>query len=236
MRRMGLLSLAALLVAFSVMAGGKHYTYEELKLPQGGSLSYALILPEHFDPKGIYPALLALPPGNQTREMVEAGLKRYWGAAAARRGWIVASPVAPGGKLFFQGSEHLIPPLLDRLQARFHIEGGKFHLAGVSNGGRSAFRVALDSPERFASLTVLPGFPPSREDFGRLELLKGLPVQMFAGGNDHQWVKMERETKEKLDTLGIEASLTVFPGEGHVPSSMEGARVMKLLEKLRPKN
>ncbi len=40
------------------------------------------------------------------------------------------------------------------------FEGGKGHLAGVSYGGLSAYRVITEYPDRFLSLTVLPGVPP----------------------------------------------------------------------------
>ena len=136
--------------------------------------------PEDFDPEHAYPALLALPPGPQTERMVEAGLGRYWGDLAAERGWIVVSPVAPGGVTFFQGSEHLVPELLAQVRDEHRVENGRFHLAGASNGGRSAFRVALEYPEEFLSLTVLPGFPPNDEDRRRLERIAGMPVRMAA--------------------------------------------------------
>ncbi|TDI29498.1 MAG: hypothetical protein E2P03_10105 [Acidobacteria bacterium] len=221
-----------LLIATGTMA--QDHEYLDLVLEDGSTLRYALVLPHHFDPQSEYPALLALPPGPQTKERVEAGLSRYWGREAAGRQWIVVSPIAPGERLFFQGSEKFIPQLLDAIQERFLIEGDKFHLAGVSNGGRSAFRVALNWPERFHDLIVLPGFPPNGRDFSRLDRLQGIPIYMFAGGKDKKWVAEEERTAEELKKLDIEAHLEVFPGEGHVPASMDGERLMDLLETLRP--
>ncbi|MFQ5670504.1 MAG: nuclear transport factor 2 family protein [Acidobacteriota bacterium] len=225
-----LLAVAALGLAMPVLA--RDHEYRTLAVEDGSELQYALVLPDGYDPRRTYPALLALPPGPQTREMVEAGLNLYWGRDAARHGWLVVSPVAPGGRLFFQGPERLIPPLLDRIQDEFKIEGGKFHLAGVSNGGRSAFRVALNWPGRFHTLTVLPGFPPAEEDFARLERLRGIPVHLFAGGEDRVWVRQETRTQQRLEQLGFDVTLEVFPGEGHVPSTMKG-QVMDLLDTLR---
>jgi len=105
--------------------------------------------------------------------------------------------------------------------------------AGLSNGGRSAFRVALEWPERFQSLTVLPGLPPTPRDEDRLERLRGIPVHLFAGGTDKKWVDAGRSTKKRLDKLGIPAELEVFPDEGHVPRSMTAERFLDLLESLR---
>ena len=221
------------LLALASPGWSRVHEYRTLELADGTRLEYALVLPADFDRHRQYPALLGLPPGAQDRAMVEAGLSRYWQDAAAARGWIIVSPVAPEGIAFHKGSESFIPPLLDAIEKRFHIVGDKLHLAGVSNGGLSAFRVALEWPERFQSLTVLPGFPPTPRDETRLERLRGMPVHLFAGGDDKDWANAARSTQEKLETLGIPVQVEVFPGEGHVPPSMTAHRFLDLLESLR---
>lgn len=208
--------------------------YRTLTTRDGTRLRYALVLPEGFDPARTYPVLLALPPGAQNEAMVESGLSRYWGRQAARRGWVVVSPVAPGGRLFFQGSEALVPELLDHLASEFHVEGGTFHLAGQSNGGLSAFRIALDDPSRFRDLVVLPGVPPGDEDFARLARLRGLRVALYVGGRDTGWRRASKRTQQRLRELGIPATLTVVAGEGHVMPTLAGDRVMELLDGFRP--
>lgn len=209
--------------------------YHELTIDDGRTLRYALILPEDFDPAKRYPALLALPPGPQTEPMVEAGLGRYWGAQAASRGWIVVSPVAPNGTLFHEGSETALPALLDAITERYPIEHGKFHLAGASNGGRSAFRVATLYPERFLSLTVLPGYPPTSADTKRLERIRDLPVAMFVGGADEPWIDAMQKVQAELRKYDADVSLTILPGEGHVPPSLDGDVMMTHLAQMREK-
>jgi predicted peptidase len=137
-------------LTFTTALAAQPAVFEELELEGGQKLAYALVLPKGFDPVRSYPALLALPPGGQDRAMVEAGLERYWGEAAAERGWIVVSPVAPR-LTFFQGAETQLPALLEHVRSRYTIERGRFHLAGVSMGGISAFRLALDRPELYAA-------------------------------------------------------------------------------------
>ena len=61
--------------------------------------------------------------------------------------------------------------------ATYPPEGGRFHVGGISNGGLSSFRVAVESPERFASLVVLPGFAPI--------VLVGVPVREREYGDRH---------------------------------------------------
>ena len=218
-----------LLLLMPMMPAQAQHTYHELSLEDGSRLRYALVLPSDFDPAKTYPTLLAFPPGGQDERMVEAGLARYWGRQAAEHGWIVVSPVAPGGVLFFQGSERVIPALLDHIRSNYPVEGGKFHLAGNSNGGRSAFRLALDHPEEFVSLLALPGFPPREEDFDTLSRLEGKPVRLFVGGEDRGWIAPMERTQKTLEDLGNDVQMTILPGEGHVPPSLDGGRFMKEL-------
>jgi len=219
----------------SVAVAGGAADYHEIEVVDGKSLRYALVLPEDFDPTKRYPVLLALPPGPQTEPMVEAGLGRYWGEQAATRGWIVVSPIAPGGTFFHQGSETVIPALLDHIAEKYPIEHDKFHLAGASNGGRSSFRVATLYPDRFLSLTVLPGFPPETVDAARLERIEQLPIAMFVGGEDERWIAAMQRTETDLRALGADVSLTILPGEGHVPPSLDGDVMMEHLERVRAK-
>lgn len=219
-------------VAAAQRAGGGH-EYRELTTDEG-RLRYALSLPNDFDPARTYPVLLAFPPGPQTEPMVDAGFGRYWGPQASRRGWIVVSPAAPGGQILHRGGDALIPALLDQIASEFQIEGGKFHIAGWSNGGRTAFHVALRHPALVQSLVVLPGGPPTEADIDRLGSLDGIPVRMFAGGRDTEWVRRMQDTEERLSALGISVETTVLPGEGHVPPSLDGEPIMRLLESLRP--
>lgn len=212
------------------------YDYHDLELAAGGVLSYAVALPENFDPRRPYPLLLALPPGQQDRDMVAASMRRYWGRQATSRGWIVVSPVAPEGKLFFRGGELALPALMRKLRIDFKIEGNRFHLAGSSNGGRSAFRLATRFPYQFQTLTVLPGYPPEAEDAARLPRLRGISVHMFAGGDDRHWVAETEKTVAALRALDIDVHSEVFPGEGHVPPSLDGTVIMDLLVSLQAAN
>lgn len=240
-RRLGVLGMIVLLVGLASQsaagaaapqrAGGGH-EYRELSTAEG-RLRYALALPDDFDSSRTYPALLAFPPGPQTEPMVDAGFDRYWGPQASRRGWIVISPVAPGGQIFHRGGDALIPALLDQIASEFQIEGDGFHVAGWSNGGRTAFHVALTHPSRVKSLVVLPGGPPTEAHIDKLANLGRIPVRMFAGGRDTEWVRLMQDTEERLHTLSISVETTILPGEGHVPPSLDGEPVMRLLESLR---
>lgn len=203
-------------------------------MDDGTVIDYVLVLPPNYRIGQPYPTLLALPPGSQTASMVNSGLSSYWRDGAMANGWVVISPVAPEGQLFFQGAEQYIPELLDRIAIQYPPEGGKFHLSGVSNGGISAFRVAGANPERFHSLLALPGYPNSAEDKEHLSQLTSLPVALFVGANDSGWITPMRETTAILNNNGGNASLEIVQGEGHfIRSLIGGEELFVLLERFR---
>lgn len=210
-------------------------TRQVLKLHSGVDLSYTLVLPKSYKTAGTkYPVLLALPPGSQGQDEVDALLDKWWAPEATERGWIVVSPVAPDGQLFFSGSSATLMELMDAVAATYPPEGGKFHLAGVSNGGLSAYRIALDAPERFASLLVAPGFPPDDADRANLKRLVKIPAASYVGEQDSIWREASVRTVRELNRLGGRATLTVSPGEGHILTKITARQLFDVLEKTRP--
>ncbi|MGI9657401.1 MAG: alpha/beta hydrolase-fold protein [Gaiellaceae bacterium] len=199
----------------------------------GNDLQLTVVLPDDFVAGETRPILLALPPGGQGQPEVDFGLDTYWAAEARRRGWIVVSPVAPEGALFFQGSEALVPELLDTVAATYPPEDGRFHVAGISNGGLSSFRVAVEFPERFASVITLPGFAPTAGDLAKFDGIVGIPVRMFVGETDTSWVEGGEQARDALEELGGDVELTIAPDEGHIIRSLTGAELFDLLDAAR---
>ena len=84
--------------------------WRELACDGGVVLRYAVVTPAGFDAQQPHPVLLAIPGGNQDQAQVENNLDMYWQSQAIAREWVVVAPIAPGAKLFFQGSEAFLPP------------------------------------------------------------------------------------------------------------------------------
>lgn len=198
------------------------------------TIDYAIALPQNFVQGNEYPVLLAMPPGPQTRSMVQAGLDLYWGEAVRIDDWVVVSPAAPGRPLFFEGAETLIPEFLDRVAATYPPEGGKFHTAGISNGGLSVFRIALNHPERFHSLIAIPGFPRTEDEFSKLDSLTDIPVALFVGEKeDPAWFEQMERTAQTLEELGGMVTFVVADDEGHVIRSLDGEDMFARLNSFR---
>jgi poly(3-hydroxybutyrate) depolymerase len=231
MRASAFFAFSALLLFGCVARATEFHRFER----DGQVIEYALVLPDDFDKTKPYPVLLALPPGNQTTRIVEGQLRVFWEAEAKKRGWVVISPAAPEGAMFYSGAEKELPGLLDEIAKTVIFEGGKVHLAGPSNGGVSAYRIVTEHPERFLSLMVMPGVPPDERALGKLNQLKGIPVAAFVGENDPDWMRGSKATKQKLDALGIANTLEIVPGQSHV-INVDPAKLFDILDSRRPKN
>ncbi|MFK7960937.1 MAG: DUF1223 domain-containing protein [Phycisphaerales bacterium] len=189
--------------------------WRTLALDGGDALTYQLLTPPDFDPARAHRTLLALPPGGQDQAMVEAGLGRYWREEAARRGWVVIAPAAPASGRFFGSGAAAIEPLLDAVAREVMFDGGRVHVAGVSNGGRSAFHVATRSAARFHSILALPG-GAEEAAMEQLGSVAAFPITMYVGGKDARWITFSERTRKALATHGNTAALTVLEGQGHV--------------------
>lgn len=191
----------------------RSFSINTLTSPRGKHLEYLLSLPEEFKTNRAYPALLAIPPGEQTMELAQ--VYEPWMPYFQKQGWVVCFPTTPDGKLFFQGSERYLTLFMDHVESRVNVAGGKFYLFGVSNGGISAFRVATLNPDRFHSLTVLPGWPKPA-DVKRLANILALPVNFLVGETDSRWRKKSEKFSTMILSMGGDAMLEIIPGEGHM--------------------
>lgn len=200
----------------------------------GSTVQYVTITPAGFEVGDTAPVVFAFPPGGQDIGLARGLAEGTYLTEALARGWVVVSPAAPNGELFFSGSEALVPGLLDWISTWVSPEGGKPHVIGVSNGGRSTFRAAAENPDRFRSILVFPGFPGSDADKAALEDLVGVPIRMFAGENDTAWVAPMQETLATLTGLGADVTLEIVPGEGHIIGALsDGVRIFDELDASR---
>ena len=200
----------------------------------GTDIEYVLLVPEGRAPGAPGKVLFAFPPGGQDIDLAERIVTERWQDAALERDYVVVSPAAPSTGLFFtDASAALVPELLDAIATEYPPDDGRFDLAGVSNGGLSAFAAAIATPERFRSLVVFPGNSPDGGDDPALERLVGLGVAMFVGADDSGWLESARATKATLAGLGITVELTEVPGEGHIIESLTGADLFDAIDRVR---
>ena len=200
----------------------------------GRSVEYMVTIPEGFSVGDTAPVLLALPPGGQDLEITRNAHNAVYHGQALSLGWVVVSPAAPGGDLFFNGGGEVLPGFVDWIEAWVTPEGGAPHLAGISNGGISAFRFAGENPDRIQSLIAFPGFPESDDDKQALAELSGIPIRMHVGGTDAGWISRMQEAENLIVSAGGNVRLATYAGEGHViQSTSDGEIVFGQLESFR---
>jgi poly(3-hydroxybutyrate) depolymerase len=201
----------------------------------GTVVHYKVVLPSHYDPEKPYPGVLAFPGGAQTIEIAENMLQRNWRDEAERRGYIVVIPAATKGLLFFQGGERIFPEFLDKLLADYKIRDGKFHIAGSSNGGISAFHIAALYPRYFLSVTGFPGYLPD-ESPDRVGALKDMCINMHVGELDDGWPEEMTRQAASFQSQGMTVRFTVEMGQSHRLDTLAGdgaARLFKQFEEAR---
>ncbi len=194
-------------------------------------LHYKVVLPKDFDPAKPYPAILAFPPGNQSDEMVFTTLQHNWAPEAQRRGYIAIIPTAPSGRLFSEDGAKVFPEFLNQLLADYKVRDGKFYIAGMSNGGISAFHVATLYARYFRSVTGFPGYLPDATP-ERVNALAGLCIYMHVGELDSGWRQDMEQQASLFRAKGYLVRLTVETNENHVIGALTGDGAARLFDEM----
>jgi poly(3-hydroxybutyrate) depolymerase len=197
----------------------------------GMSLYYKVVFPKDYDPAKAYPAILACPPGSQTNDMVMVTLTGNWAAEAQRRGYIVVIPAAPAGRLFFEDGARVFPQFLDQLLKEYKVRDGKFHIAGMSNGGLSAFCIAASYPQYFLSVTGFPGYLPDATP-QRIGSLAKLCINMHVGELDSGWLEDMQQQAAEFRAKGVAVKFTVEKGQSHVIRTLTGDGSRRLFDEI----
>ena len=194
------------------------------------TVHYKVVLPNGYDAANTYPAVLVFGGGPQTMNTVDRTLDRNFKAEAEKRGYIVIAPAAPDDQLLFMGGEQVIPGFLKKMLTEYKVQGGKFHIAGPSNGGIASFHVAAKFPEYFLSVTAFPGYmwDPST---AKLDAIAKMCVFMYVGEFDeYRWHGEMKQEAEYLRAKGTVARYTVEKGEPHGLNTLAGDKAARLFD------
>jgi len=220
-----------LILALCIVAVGQAKVLDKSTTIAGMVLSYKVVLPKDYDANKPYPAVLAFPPGGQTQDMVFVTLQRNWAPEAQRRGYIVVIPTAPSGRLFFQEGAKVFPEFVKQLLSDYKIRGNKFHIAGMSNGGISAFYIAALYPQYFVTVTGFPGFLPDATP-ERISALAKMCIYLHVGELDTDWLHTMQEQAAAFRAKGIPVQMTVEKGESHVIGALTGDGAARLFNEI----
>jgi poly(3-hydroxybutyrate) depolymerase len=223
-----ILAAASLVVLIALPARAE--IQEKSKKVGNVTVQYKVVLPDGYDAAKTYPGIIAFGGGPQTMNTVDSILTRNFRAEAEKRGYIVVAPAAPDGQLFFESGARIFPEFLKMILADYHIQDGKFHIAGPSNGGIAAFHVAAANPEYFLSVTAFPGYmwEPSQ---AKLQAIAKMCVFMYVGEHDeYMWHDEMKQEAEFLRSRGTVARYTVEKGQPHRLETLAGASASRLFD------
>jgi poly(3-hydroxybutyrate) depolymerase len=195
------------------------------------TVHYKVVLPKDYDAAKAWPAVLAFPPGGQGADMVMTTLVRNWQPEAERRGYIVFIPSAPNGRLFFEEGARVFPEFLDKMLAEYKIRDNKFHVAGMSNGGISAFFVAAAYPQYFWSVTGFPGYLPDATP-AHMNALAKMCINMHVGELDSGWRQQMKDQAAQFRAQGFTVRFTIEKGESHVLGTLQGSGAARLFDQI----
>jgi predicted peptidase len=164
-------------------------------------------------------------------QMVMVTLMQNWAGEAQRRGYIVVIPAAPTGRLFTQEGGRVFPKFIDQLLGEYKIRDNKFYIAGMSNGGLSAFHIAASFPQYFWSVTGFPGYLPDATP-QRVAALEKMCVNMHVGELDSGWRQAMEEEAALFRSKGMTVRMTVEKGQSHVISTLTGEGASRLFEEI----
>lgn len=223
-----LLCVLTLLVA--TLVTGYAEVLDKTTTIEGTTVHYKVVLPPKYDPSKTYPAVLAFGGGGQSMDVVEGMIESQFRDQAEKRGYIVISPAAPEGELFvYVGGEKIFPGFLKKILADYKIERNKFHSAGRSNGGISAFHIAALHPEYFMSITAFPGYLTELTP-SRLKAVSMMCLYMHVGALDPEWRAQMRDQAQFFSEEGMKIQFTVEEGQEHSIETLAGAGSARLFD------
>lgn len=197
----------------------------------GAVIDYKVLLPPGYDPGKAYPAVLVFTGGGQSLQAAQNTLEIDWKAEAERRGYIVVSPAAPNGQLFFEGGDRVFPAFLDKIRKDYKV-AGKLHIAGHSNGGLSAFHIAALHPAYFSTVTGYPGLYQDNPESDYPPALKGMCLFMHAGDMDPEWRDAMAQEAKAMSAQGFSIKFTVEPNSTHRLKSAELGLPRRLFDEI----
>ena len=223
-------AMAAIAIAMFLIQPLPAEVIEKTKTVGGTTVHYKTVLPNGYDPAKAYPAILAFGGGPQTMNTVDNILNRNFRAEAEKRGYIVVAPAAPDGQLFFDEGDRIFPEFLKMILADYKIRDGKFHIAGVSNGGIAALHVAAANPQYFLSVTAFPGYM-WQASAAKLQAISKMCVFMYVGEFDpYMWHREMQKETEFLRSKGTVARYSVEQGQPHRLETLAGANAARLFD------
>lgn len=164
----------------------------------GEPTSYALYVPEKYDPAAAYPLIVCLHgAGFSGDTYLERWQSRLGGKV------LLACPTIENGAWWTPEAETLILEVIDSVQSKYRIDPNRIFLTGMSNGGIGAYMIGMFHADRFAAISPMAGGIPD-EIFPFLKNLTSTGIYIIHGAKDEVMpVTLSRKASDYLKEAGI---------------------------------
>ncbi len=159
--------------------------------------------------------VLFMPGGPGTAAQAPLTFDLWLGQGKGIDDFLVVMPYSATGNL--PGEPEHVLAVLDEIEACF-CNTGRVHLGGTSNGGRLAYRLALEHADRFSTLLGAPGVFEDPDPRTLDRALAGKRVFNAVGELDGGWRAGVEASHQALLDAGVDSTLYEMPGQGHILS------------------
>lgn len=199
------------LICFLIAPVGALQAAEEsVLLSNGDSLKVYYFAPENVENP---PLVMHVSSGSNNEFAARAG---FWlGKELVERGWAVAVPVSPEGRMYFVNNPHLFPEIIAALQIEHDLHGEKVVISGISAGGSAALAIAGQQPEHYIGVIATPGRIWDENKF--TSSMEGIQVYLRIGERDsYRWNNRLDEITGILTAAGAEVDAALVPEAKHI--------------------
>ena len=188
---------------------------------------FSLYVPENYDPKLIYPVIVALHGGSgHGRAFLWSWLKQ-----ARSLGAILISPTSLGSTWSLMQPEidsANIQAILDYAGEQWSLDHERMLLTGMSDGGTFAYLSGLATGAGFSHLApISAGFQPAMLEFMDRERIRGMPIYLTHGALDWMFpIAIARSARDTLASAGAEVEYREIADLSHAYPAEENLRIL----------
>jgi phospholipase/carboxylesterase len=191
---------------------------------------FSMYVPECYDEGAAYPLIVALHGGSgHGRDFLWTWLRQ-----ARSRGAILITPTSREGTWSLMAPEadsaH-IEGLVKFVREKWHIDGSRLLLTGMSDGGTFTYVSGLGESSPFTHLApISASFHPLLLEMMDPARIKGLPVYLTHGALDWMFpVQLARDAQRALTAAGADLRYREIADLSHAYPSDENARILDWL-------
>lgn len=214
------MSAALLLILSNCNAGKREFAEFEF---EGKKLTYAVQLPDNYDPSRTYPVLIG---PSEAEDKSDQSF--YWKGTSDTYGWILVD------YRIYNATRRVeeIKAFMEHLRAKYKIEENKFHIVCFSANSSSIFSLVMAMPEYIKGVTGMAGNPGTTNE-SELKKLRGVKVQFVVGDKDSYWMNAAKKRHEILKRIGVDSSIEIIKNGPHVMTSLVGKGFLERADRLR---